>query len=189
MEAEMIKLPNPLLHPAKYLKAKKIRHLQETSVTQEQYFLRLWSLLGNPNCAPVLIFGYDKVFMNDERTRKALEKNIKSTYNPNIKAIVAKESEAPTLEELARSSDSIGIARTNEILNKGYIVLGPIGVSIWDTTKITYHPEDAKKGVIFRGFGQFDSSMFPEHFFSYLAKARAFSLKSANSKPLNPSKE
>jgi hypothetical protein len=164
MTQQLIEIPSFFKNPVQHFEAKRIRRLQEASITENEFFEKQLALFYNAH-GPVLFFGYDSPFMDREDTRYEIAEHIKrSTEQPFVKCIFPESTPAESLEELARENNGIKIMRTPEDISKGYTVFGILGVVTWDSNKLTYHPEESANGVIYRHMYLLETKQFPKHF-------------------------
>jgi len=164
MSLQLVKIVSFLKNPIRYFNYKKISKFQELSITETEFFETQLALIHNAN-GPLLFFGYDLPFMKKEETIYELSEHIKRTdKQPSIKCIFPENIDSKTLEELAKETNGVKLIKTSEDIKKGYIVFGRIGVSTWDSNKLTYHLEESAKGVIYRDLYLFETKQFPKHF-------------------------
>ena len=138
--------------------------MQEKSIAEDEFFENQLAFIHNAN-GPLLFFGYDSAFMKREDARYEIAEHIKRTNRrPSVKYIFPESTDTMALEELAKETNGVELIKTSEDITKGYIVFGMIGVSTWDSNKLTYHPEESKKGVIYRELYLLETRQFPKHF-------------------------
>ena len=164
MAQQLIEIPNFFMNPLRYFKAKRTQRLQDESIRENEFFEDQSAFIHNAN-GPLLFFGYDSTFMNREQTRYEIAEHIKRTdRQPSVKCIFPENTDTRGLEELAKETNRVKLIKTSEDITKGYIVFGKIGVSTWDSNKLTYHPEEYKNGVIHRELYFLETKQFPKHF-------------------------
>lgn len=150
-EPGLVKVPSFFRHPLEYLRKRNLRDLQENSRTQEEFFIGLVGLIyasKNDILSDLLIKGYDFPFMESQRTLDAIRKTDSPTRF--VCAIVSEKDNYSSLERLAKEKSNIHLIVVPEEIKKGYIVYGDTAVSWWDSNKLTYHPAESQKGVIYR---------------------------------------
>jgi len=128
--------------------------LAKKVVLQSDYFVKMIRWISYTQ-KRLLIFGYDTPFMELKGTQEQLIKAAKGEgkHRPTpieISAIFSEAQSSDLLEDLAEESAFVSVWKIPGPVSAGYIVHDWWGVNLWNSKRLTPHPEESKKGVIWR---------------------------------------